>query len=144
MITVANGSSRHACAVMIAAIASFGWPIHCTSVVKSMKPSFQSTQFTMLNCESKIQSHPSVVSATGAAHGSRIRKRMNHLPRKSLMRKCARNAAQTTTIACETNVKRNVFRSASRKTGSSHWLAKFSSPTQSPRSEPAVAFVNAR
>ena len=82
-----------------------------------------SVQFTTEKSESKIQRKPIVESATGAAHGSRIRKRANHLPGKSRMRKCARIAAPTTTIAFATSVKTIVFRKAVRKFSSSHWFA---------------------
>ena len=44
---------------------------------------FFSVQLTMLNSESKIQSQPIVTATTGAAHGSTISRRTNHLPRKS-------------------------------------------------------------
>ena len=103
-----------------------------------------STQFTTENSESKIQSQPIVLSATGAAHGSRIRKRRNHFPRKSLISWCARSAATRTTIRFESTVKTTVLRSARRKFSSAHWSTKLSSPTNSPLSEPAVASVRLR
>ena len=83
MITVANGSRRQACTVVIAASALFGSPSHCGGLNSSTSDRWMSVQFTTEKSESKIQRKPIVESATGAAQGSRIRKRTNHLPRKS-------------------------------------------------------------
>ena len=60
-------------------------------------------------------------SATGAAHGSKIRNRRNHLPRNSRIRKWARTEAPRITIAFASSVKTIVFLSAVRKFGSDHW-----------------------
>ena len=50
-----------------------------------------------------------------------MRKRANHLPRKSRTRKWARIAAPTITIAFAASVKTIVFRNAVRKFSSDHW-----------------------
>ena len=123
MITVAKGSSRQACTVVIAASALFGSPSHCGGLNSSTSERWTSVQFTIEKSESKIQRNPIVESATGAAQGSRIRKRANHLPGKSRTRKCARMAAPTTTITFASSVKTIVFRKAVRKFSSDHWSA---------------------
>ena len=69
---------------------------------------------------------------------------MNHLPRKSRTRKFERTAAPTSTMACEANVKMSVLRSARRKLSSCQAVVKLSKPTQSPVSEPPIAFVKLR
>ena len=69
---------------------------------------------------------------------------MSHLPRKSRTRNAERTAAPTTTIACEAIVKISVFRSARRKFSSCQAVVKLSKPTQSPLSEPPMAFVRLR
>ena len=147
MITVANGSSRQACTVVIAASALFGLaePLRRVELVDERRGG-SSVQFTTLKSESKIQSQPIVESATGAAHGSRIRKRKNHLPRKSRIEEVREDARRrATTITFASSVKTIVFRSAVRKFGSSdHWSVKLSKPTKSPLSEPAVASVRLR
>ena len=82
-----------------------------------------SVQFTTEKSESKIQRKPIVESATGAAQGSRMRKRRNHLPRNSRIRKWARIDAPRMTITFASSVKTIVFLSAVRKFGSDHWSA---------------------
>jgi hypothetical protein len=130
--------------VITAAIAFSRSPSHCGGLNSSTRFAWMSTQLMTLKSESKIHSHPIVLSATGAAHGSRIRKRRIHLPRKSRTRKWESVAAPRTTMTFATTVKKIVFWSAVRKFGSCHWLVKLSRPTNSPLSAPAVASVRLR
>src|ERR687897_2462394 len=85
-----------------------------------------------------------VERGTGAAHGRMIRKRRIHRPLIGWVSACAIRPAQSSTIACETIVKRSVFRSARRKFGSRHTSAKLPSPTHSPPSVPPTASVRLR
>ena len=85
-----------------------------------------------------------VERTTGAAQGRTTRKRTIHLPRKSRTRKFERTAAPTRTIACDASVKMKVLRSARRKFSSCQAFVKLSKPTQSPLSEPPMAFVKLR
>src|SRR5439155_306623 len=89
-----------------------------------------------LNCESKIQRKPIVLSATGAAHGSRIRKRSSQRPRNGRRSACARIAAPMITSTCEASVKTIVFTSAVRKFELFQTSTKFCRPTHVPLSEP--------
>ncbi len=103
-----------------------------------------SVQLTTLNWESRIQRKPIVLSATGAAHGSKIRNRTSQRPRKGLISRCASSPAPRRTSAWEASVKMIVFLSAVRKFGLCQASTKFWKPTQLPVSEPAVASVRLR
>ena len=96
MITVAKGSSRQAYTVTIAASALFGSPSHWGGLNSSTSDKWMSVPDREKGVEDPEEADRD--SATGAAHGSRIRKRANHLPGKSRTRKCDRVAAPTTTI----------------------------------------------
>src|SRR5207244_4537811 len=80
-ITVANGRIRHACTVMIDAIAFRGVPSQFGGL-EPIRCSSRRIQLRMLNVGSKNQRNPMVVSATGAAHGSRMDKGRIQRPRK--------------------------------------------------------------
>ena len=124
-ITVAKGRIRQAWTMISDAIARFGRPSHCGGSIGSITWSprwsntpvcrWTSVQFETESVASKIQSQPIVPSATGAAQGSTTRKRRNQRPRNGFTRRWARIAAPTRTIACETSVKKIVFRNALRK-----------------------------
>src|SRR6267143_6841748 len=88
--------------------------------------------------ESRIQSQPMLPSEIGATQGSRMSKRTTHFPRNSFCRETARTVARKITITCEVTAKRNVFRSARRKLGSSSAERKFSHPTNRPADELTV------
>ena len=88
------------------------------------------TQLKMLNVGSRIHWNAIVPSAIGAAHGSRIRNRRIHRPRKGCMSACARMPAPSSTITCEMIVNQNVFQSACWKIAFAHSCRKFASPTQ--------------
>src|SRR2546429_4880791 len=105
-ITVANGRIRHACTVMIEAIAFRGVPSQFGGL-EPIRCSSRRIQLKMLKVGSKNQRKPIVVSATGAAHGRRMKKRRIHLPRKLLISACARRAAPTITISCGMTVDRD-------------------------------------
>ena len=155
-ITVAKGRIRHEWTVMIEIFASVVWPTQFGGLVTEQfwmpvrpqnAPSvwvFSIAQLRIENVGSRIQVNAIVVRATGAAQGSRTRKRRNHLPRKSRTRAWARIPAPTTTTSCDAIVNRAVFHSAWRKIGSFHSSVKFAKPTQLPCSDPEVAFVKAR
>src|SRR6058998_3535227 len=59
--------------------------------------------------ESRIHSHPIVPSEMGATQGSKIRRRISHLPRKSLSRARASTLVKTITSTWETTAKTKVF-----------------------------------
>src|SRR3954453_16554816 len=94
-ITVANGRIRHEWTEMIEIFASVVLPTQFGGLVAEQLSMFarwqngvsrcvlRSAQFTIEKVGSRIQVKAIVVSATGAAHGSRISRRRNHLPRKS-------------------------------------------------------------
>ena len=138
-ITVANGIIRHACTVMIEAIAARGVPSQVGGLSGEIRWSRARNQFKMLACGSKNQRKPIVVRAIGAAHGRRMRNRNVQRPRKLRMSACASSPATTTTTSCEMTVNRTVCQTASRNTESCNSARKFPRPTQRPLSEPAVA-----
>ena len=91
-----------------------------------------------------IVREPVAVSAIGAAHGRRMKKRRTQRPRKLCTSACASSPATRMTTACEMTVKRNVCHRASRKIGFSHSRRKLVRPIHLPVSEPPVASVKLR
>lgn len=79
-------------------------------------------------------------SEIGATHGSRIKKRTSHLPRKSASSAVARILASTTTKNWDTTVMTMVFRSESQNVLLSTIRRKFSSPTNCASRPATVAF----
>jgi hypothetical protein len=97
-----------------------------------------------LKVESKIQSHPSVASEIGAAHGMRMRNRARPLPRNGFISARARMLPSTITASCETNVNTNVFRRARWKTALPSTFRKFCRPTNENCRLPADELVRLR
>src|SRR5690242_10091661 len=87
---------------------------------------------------SSIHSQPMLPSETGATHGSRIRRRTNHLPRKSFASAIASTDDSTMTTICEMKAKRKVFLSDAQNVGSANAPRKFSKPTKCPTDDETV------
>src|SRR5215469_4822146 len=97
-----------------------------------------------LKVESKIQSHPSVASEMGAAHGIRMRNRTSDLPRNGFIRARARMLPRTMTETCVTKVKRKVLVSERRNVPLLSTLRKLARPTKDTSRLPADEFVKLR
>ena len=82
--------------------------------------------------------------ANGAAHGSRIRKRITARPTNFCWSVRARMFPSTITRISDTKVKMNVFVRADRKMVLSIALKKFVSPTYPRVCEPVVALLRLR
>src|SRR5437870_1874226 len=94
-----------------------------------------------LNVESKIQSHPSVASEIGAAHGIRIRNRAIDFPKNGLMSARARMLPRIITASWDTSVKTKVLRRARWNTGLATTFLKFERPTKENSRLPAEELV---
>src|SRR3989454_1660878 len=102
-------------------------------------PATFSVQLITLNVESKIHVHAIAASDTGAAHGSRIRKRTRRRPTTAASRTNAPAVARITTRACEPTVNSTVLLRALWNCGSETIVAKLRSPTHENERLPAVA-----
>ncbi len=136
MITAARGTIRHTWTVITEATASFELPSQWR--LPWSRPSQRSVQSMGLNSESSIHSQAMAARGTGVVHGSRMRNRTIHLPRKSRVSTRARILARTSTRTMVTKVMKRLFVSERRKTGSFSTARKLRRPTKSYDASPTV------